>query len=63
MPLGVIADEATDILATRVGGHGLPLARVYATLFNGDLQLRSMEGHGTDAYVYISKIQKNVLPT
>ena len=63
VPLGVIADEATDILATRVGGHGLPLARVYATLFNGDLQLRSMEGHGTDAYVYISKIQKNVLPT
>ena len=29
-------------------GHALPLAKVYATLFGGDLKLLSMEGHGTD---------------
>ena len=44
-------------------GHALPLAKVYATLFGGDLKLLSMEGHGTDCYVYISRIEDNVLPT
>lgn len=45
------------------GGHGLPVARVYARFFNGDIRILSMEGHGTDAYVYISKVDNNVLPT
>jgi len=40
-----------------------PSLAFYATLFGGDLKLLSMEGHGTDCYVYISRIEDNVLPT
>lgn len=36
-------------------GVGLPLSRLYATYFGGDVQLQSMEGHGTDAYIYLNQ--------
>jgi len=32
---------------------GLPLARVYARYFGGELIVKSMEGHGVDAYLYL----------
>lgn len=32
---------------------GLPLARVYARYFGGELILKSMEGYGVDAYLYL----------
>ena len=37
-------------------GHGLPLARLYAKYFNGDLQIIPYYGFGTDAIIYINKI-------
>lgn len=34
-------------------GYGLPISRLYTRYFQGDLQLYSMEGHGTDAVIHL----------
>ena len=39
-------------------GFGLPLSRLYCNYFQGDLQLIPYEGTGTDAIVYINKLDK-----
>ncbi|KAJ1375434.1 Signal transduction histidine kinase-related protein, C-terminal [Sesbania bispinosa] len=36
-------------------GYGLPISRLYARYFGGDLQTISMEGYGTDAYLHLSR--------
>jgi STE24 endopeptidase len=35
---------------------GLPLSRLYARYFGGDLNLMSMEGHGTDAFLHLPRL-------
>ena len=37
-------------------GMGLPLSRLYAQYLGGRLDLRSLEGHGTDAYLYVPRL-------
>jgi len=37
-------------------GYGLPIARLYARYFGGDLHIISVEGFGTDAFLYLHKI-------
>jgi pyruvate dehydrogenase kinase 2/3/4 len=46
-------------------GYGLPLSRVYAQYFTGDLIVTSMKGYGTDVHVYLKKLSshaREVLP-
>eukprot|EP00541_Cyclophora_tenuis_P007065 CAMPEP_0116542232 /NCGR_PEP_ID=MMETSP0397-20121206/906_1 /TAXON_ID=216820 /ORGANISM="Cyclophora tenuis, Strain ECT3854" /LENGTH=232 /DNA_ID=CAMNT_0004066227 /DNA_START=1 /DNA_END=699 /DNA_ORIENTATION=+ len=37
-------------------GYGLPISRSYARYFGGDLDIMSMEGYGTDAFVYLTRL-------
>eukprot|EP00163_Fabomonas_tropica_P028651 TRINITY_DN5883_c0_g1_i1.p1 TRINITY_DN5883_c0_g1~~TRINITY_DN5883_c0_g1_i1.p1 ORF type:complete len:421 (+),score=14.91 TRINITY_DN5883_c0_g1_i1:232-1494(+) len=43
-------------------GYGLPISRLYAMYFGGNLDLMSMEGYGTDAYVHIHKLGTKMEP-
>eukprot|EP00980_Cylindrotheca_fusiformis_P006331 scaffold1356_cov123-Cylindrotheca_fusiformis.AAC.12 len=37
-------------------GYGLPISRSYCRYFGGDLSIMSMEGFGTDCFVYLARL-------
>ena len=37
-------------------GYGLPISRSYARYFGGDVSIMSMEGYGTHAFVYLTRL-------
>lgn len=37
-------------------GYGLPITRLYARYFGGDVDLQSVEGFGTDVYMHLNKL-------
>lgn len=51
--LPMFASNNPDLTPLAGYGYGLPLSRLYARYFNGDLVLCSQEGLGTDALIYL----------
>ena len=39
-------------------GYGLPISRLYARTFGGDLTIVSMEGYGTDCFFYLPRLNE-----
>jgi len=55
----------SDFQAPMAGlGYGLPISRLYARYFGGELQIISLEGYGTDAYLHLKRLgtTEEVLP-
>ena len=40
-------------------GYGLPIVKVYAQYFGGQCKIQSIDGYGTDAYLYLNNLQSS----
>lgn len=55
--------SASDFKAPMAGfGYGLPLSRLYARYFGGDIKLISMDGFGTDVYIHLNRLSSSREP-
>lgn len=48
--------ETADVVTMAGYGYGVPISRLYARYFGGDLQIICMEGYGTDAYLHLYRL-------
>ena len=56
MQMGGMADSGHAMAPLAGFGVGLPLSRLYTQYFGGDLDIKSMDGYGTDCYVYLNRL-------
>lgn len=53
----------SDFRAPMAGfGYGLPISRLYARYFGGDLKMISMQGYGTDVYLHLNRLSTGQEP-
>lgn len=57
-----VGDAADGPVVLAGYGYGLPISRLYARYFGGDLQIISMEGYGTDAYLHLNRLGNSQEP-
>lgn len=48
-----------NVSGAQLRGFGLPITRIYARYFGGELTLKSMEGYGLDAYLHLPRLGKS----
>ena len=54
---GATSSMSTSASASLCGfGVGLPMSRLYAQYFGGDLDIKSLEGHGTDCFLHLHRL-------
>jgi len=59
------AAARNDRVATRLAGYGvgLPLSRLHARYLGGELEIRSLPGFGTDAYLVLQRLDREQVET
>ena len=60
-PINLVEEfELTNAPIISGFGFGLPMARLYANYFGGNLVVNPMENKGTEVFIYINKLGSNV---